>query len=238
MIIMKKFKIFFLTIIFLFISLQVFSGIVITSEIKSDSYMGIGKVKYFQKIFITSGWVRVNDKKKIIIYNRRGNILNVLFPEDREYMVVDWKNLDKIFKKTKEHLKNIAAYINKTGKKVRVSQWLTDLWIGSMSSKVFKTKIHYYIASSIRIPDAWRNYLLQISRIQGGIGIWGEAGKRFLKIKGYPVKTEMTMTMFGRDYKSTVKVINIKYKRIPYSIFRIPKGYTKISFDMVRFQKG
>jgi len=234
---MKRFKFVFLTIIIVLISYQAFSGVEITSEIKSDSYMGTGKLKKIQKISIIPGWVRVNGKKKIIIYNGRANILYVIFPEDKDYMMANWKELDRIFKKTKKHLKNIAAYIRKTGKRIRVSSWITDLWKGSISSKVFKTKINYYIASSILIPDVWRKYLLQISRMQGGIGIWGESGKKFLRIKGYPVKTEMKITMFGREYKSIVKVINIKYKKIPFSIFKIPHGYTKILFDMARFQK-
>jgi len=65
-----------------------------------------------------------------------------------------------------------------------------------------------------------------------------DAIKEFLKIKGFQVRTEMTMNIMGADMKQWMETDEISKKSAPAGTYSAPEGYTKKDkFDMKDIQR-
>jgi hypothetical protein len=85
------------------------------------------------------------------------------------------------------------------------------------------------IWSSTDVPFDWQAYnekmMPYFMQVMTNMG--GDAFEEFKKIKGFQIRTDMTMSVMGNDIKHWTEVEEITSKSAPAGTYDPPAGYTK-----------
>jgi hypothetical protein len=106
--------------------------------------------------------------------------------------------------------------------------------------KIMMMDMKQKVWASTDVPFDWKAFnekmLPQFTQAMMNIG--GDAMDELLKIKGFQIRTDMSMNMMGADMKSWTEVSEIAEKSAPAGIYSVPEGYTKKDkFSMMDLQK-
>ena len=84
-------------------------------------------------------------------------------------------------------------------------------------------QFEFYTTESVRMPTS----LLGMGNIASGT----MGGFDFSQIKGFPLKINIRIDMFGQQASIQLLAISLKKETIDEKIFRIPKDYKEISYE-------
>lgn len=124
-------------------------------------------------------------------------------------------------------MSGVTVKVNPTGETKTISKWKCDGY--DVSINIMMMEMNQKIWSSTGVPFDWQAYndkmLPQFTQAMMRMG--PEAFEEFKKIKGFQIRTDMTMSVMGNDMKNWTEVEEISEKSAPAGNYDPPAGYTK-----------
>jgi len=109
----------------------------------------------------------------------------------------------------------------------KIAGYDTEHWIVAMGEGL---KYEVWTASSLALPMNASYY----DAMQANYAAMGPMGQRFKaifdemkKIKGFPLATDMSFSIMGRNQQTKTEATEVKKGAIPASAFEVPAGYKK-----------
>lgn len=107
----------------------------------------------------------------------------------------------------------------KTCKKYDVTMTIMMMMTMEMKMKIWATE---------DVPFDWKKFQdKMIQMFSPTMPLGEEALNSFKQIKGWQMRSEMTMNMMGTDMKTVQEVMEITEKAAPAGTYTVPEGYTK-----------
>jgi len=122
-----------------------------------------------------------------------------------------------------------TAKVTQTQETQTINEWncikyLVEIGISMMGMEM-PMKMEMWVTKDLGIDlDQYAQFYSEMISIQP---MFKDFGEEFQKIDGYPVKTEMTMSMMGTETRSLEEVISADEMDVPEGTYDIPEGYTK-----------
>lgn len=122
---------------------------------------------------------------------------------------------------------SVTVKVNPTGETKTIGQWKCDGY--DVTINVMMMEMKQKIWSSTDVPFDWKAYnekmLPQFTQAMSMMG--GDTFEEFKKIKGFQIRTDMTMNMMGTEIKNWTEVEEMSDKSAPAGTYDPPAGYTK-----------
>ena len=163
------------------------------------------------------------DLKKIFIYDHeKKTVTEIDLPVD----------FDKILPpqaKQMMQMMSVTAKVTPTQETQAINEWnctkyLVEIGI-SMMGMDMPMKMEMWVTKDTGINlDQYTQFYTEMISIQP---MFKDFAKEFQKIDGYPVKTEMTMSMMDVETRSLEEVISVEEMDAPAGTYEVPEGFTK-----------
>jgi hypothetical protein len=149
----------------------------------------------------------------------------LLYPDKKEYTKLQFNVIKRSMTLIDETIEITKVKTQNTGKLGNIGQWKAEIWNLIPQDNV---KIEVWISKKFRIPPYFKKFSDEIIKFQGKVGL---VTKEILKMDGIVLKRIATAsTVLGSEYVTVFVVTDISTKKIPDSIFEIPKKYTEVPF--------
>ena len=124
-------------------------------------------------------------------------------------------------------MSGLTVTVNPTGETKTIGKWKCDGY--DVSINIMMMDMKQKIWSSTDVPFDWQAYNDKMlpNFMQAMTNMGGEAFEEFKKIKGFQIRTDMTMSVMGNDMKNWTEVEEITKKSAPAGTYDPPAGYTK-----------
>ena len=122
---------------------------------------------------------------------------------------------------------NVTITVNPTGETQTIGNWNCTGYDVEMGMMMFKMKMKVWASKDV--PFDWKLFseTMYSEMTKAMMRLTDDAVKELLKIEGFQIKTEMTMSMMGSDMKSYQEVVEITKKSPPAGTYAVPEGYKK-----------
>ncbi len=166
--------------------------------------------------------VRFDLKKIYIIEHDKKQYAEIDLP-------VDFEKILPPQAKQMMQMMNVTAKVTPTQETQTINEWnctkyLVEIAI-SMMGMDMPMKMEMWVTKDTGINlDQYAQFYAEMISIQP---MFKDFAQEFQKIDGYPVKTEMTMSMMGTETRSLEEVISVEELDAPAGIYDIPEGFTK-----------
>ncbi|MFQ6110337.1 MAG: DUF4412 domain-containing protein, partial [Candidatus Aminicenantales bacterium] len=157
----------------------------------------------------------------------------VIDHEKKEYVEIDLPiDFEKILPseaKQMMQMMEVTAKVTETQEVQKIKKWdckkyLVEIGFSMMGMNM-PMKMDMWVTKGIDIDfNLYEKFQTEMLSLQP---IFKDFIEEFKKIKGYPVLTEMTMTMMGTETKTKEEVISVEKKNAPEGTYDIPEGYSK-----------
>lgn len=191
--------------------------------------MWIGKDKFAMVSSETTIIINLDDKKMYMINHSTKTYVPMDLPLDiSQYFPAQFSQM----------MQGVTIKVNPTGETKTIDSWKCDGYDVNMNIMMMDMKQKVW--ASTDVPFDWKAFnekmLPQFTQAMMNIG--GDAMDEFIKIKGFQIRTEMSMNMMGAEMKSWTEVSEIAEKSAPAGIYSVPEGYSKKDkFSMMDLQK-
>jgi hypothetical protein len=225
--------------VLLILVLVVFSTVFLTADvyiqqkIHSDAFEIMGQ-KTPEKNEVSHMWLGKNkmamhgEKMSIIINLDKKEIL-MINHENKSYVPMSLPlELDKYFPaQMLQMMGGVKVTVNPTGETLKVGKWKCQGYDMSMNMMMFT--INSKIWASTDVFFDWKKFqegiFMEFSKVT--MRLDEDTVKEFQKIKGFQIKSVMTINMMGQDMVTTQEVVEISKKSAPAGTYSAPAGYTK-----------
>jgi len=189
-----------------------------TPEKNEISHMWIGKNKMAMHGEEISFVINL-DKKEILMINHK----------DKSYVPMSLPlELDKYFpSQMMQMMGGVKVTVNPTGETLKIGDWKCQGYDMSMNMMMFT--MNTKIWASTDVPFDWKKFqegmFMEFSKVTMRLG--EDSVKEFQKIKGFQIKSMMTINMMGQDMVTTQEVVEISKMSAPAGTYSAPAGYNK-----------
>jgi hypothetical protein len=194
-----------------------------TPEKNEISHMWIGKNKMATHGEEVSIVINL-DKKEILMINHK----------NKSYVPMSLPlELDKYFPaQMMQMMGGIKVTVNPTGETLKIGDWKCQGY--DMSMNMMMITMNTKIWASTDVPFDWKEFQegifmefakVTISKVTMRLG--EDSVKELQKIKGFQIKSVMTINMMGQNMITTQEVVEISKKSAPAGTYSAPDGYTK-----------
>lgn len=166
--------------------------------------------------------VRFDLKKIFIIEHDKKQYAEIDLPVD----------FDKILPpqaKQMMQMMNVTAKVTETQEAQTVNEWnctkyLVEIGLSMMGMEM-PMKMEMWVTKDLGIDmEQYTEFYTEMLSLQP---MFKDFTAEFQKIDGYPVKTEMTMSMMGTETRTLEEVISVEELDPPAGTYDIPEGFTK-----------
>lgn len=166
--------------------------------------------------------VRFDLKKIFIIEHDKKQYVEIDLPVD----------FDKILPpqaKQMMQMMTATAKVTKTQETQTINEWnctkyLVEIGISMMGMEM-PMKMEMWVTKDLGIDmEQYIEFYSEMLSIQP---MFKDFIEEFQKVDGYPVRTEMTMSMMGAETRTLEEVISVEELEVPEGTFNLPEGFTK-----------
>jgi hypothetical protein len=233
---MKKYAV-ALVVLFLFATVFVHADVYIKQKTHTDAVEVMGQSQPAKDV-INHMWLSDNKMASLsedqsFIIDLENNKVFWMNTQNKKYIEMDLP-LD-ISKYLPEQAAEMMANMNisvavqptdatetiagKTCKKYDVTMTIMMMMTMEMKMKIWATE---------DVPFDWKKFQdKMIQMFSPTMPLGEEALNSFKQIKGWQMRSEMTMNMMGTDMKTVQEVMEITEKAAPAGTYTVPEGYTK-----------
>lgn len=231
---MKIIKLLLISIAITLLSSLVLADLYFEQKVTMSGIMGQSPQTSIQKIWMTKGYMCLEDSAKgqIIIYRADSNILIIIILNNKTYTEITAAQ----FKQMADSLTAMMGQqgwvldisLQKTGKTQRISSW--NCYQVLLSPKAGTAiKIEIWLTKDIKYDKAQYE---QYQDIFASTFISKEALDEWKKLEGFPVKTNTTLVFGEMKVETKMEVTNVSYTPVPKDIFTVPEGFQKKDFEI------
>jgi len=233
---MKKIILILVMSIFLFVSVS--GDVYVKSKTHTDAMNIMGK-ETPAKNEITEQWIGNNifasiSQKQTVIIDLSKKMLYMIMHESKSYvetpLPLDMTKLlpDQVAKMM--GMMKLTIKVTPTNETKVINKWKCVAYDMEMSMMMMKMNSKVWVTKDV--PFDWKKYqekfgVETFKSVMASMKIGEDAINEFKKIKGFQIKTDMTMSIMGQNVKITSDVIEISKKSAPANIYTIPSDYKK-----------
>lgn len=155
-----------------------------------------------------------------MIYHKKKTYIELKLPLDMsQYLPAEASQMLQM-------IGEISITVTPTGETQKIKEWKCDGYDINMSMMMMNLKMKVWACPDV--PIDWKKFsekMLQMANPT--MPLSEKAIQEFMKIKGFQIKTEMSMSMMGADMKSYQEVVELMEKSAPAETYSAPAGYTK-----------
>jgi len=173
----------------------------------------------------------MHGKDQSYIYNLDENKAYIIFHDKKAYIEFSLpldvsKYLPDEAGPMMQMMGDISVTVTPTNEKQKINEWNCDGYDVSMNMMMMNLKMKVWASPDVGID--WQKFAEKMLQMANPMMPLGEESiQEFMKIKGFQVKTEVTMSMMGSDIKAFQEVVEITEKSAPSGTYSVPSGYTK-----------
>ncbi len=166
--------------------------------------------------------VRFDLKKILVLEHDKKQYAEIDLPVDFEKVLPPQA-------KQMMQMMNVTAKVTETEETQTLNEWgckkyLVEIGISMMGMEM-PMKMEMWVTKDLGIDlDQYEQFYSEMLSLQP---MFKDFTEEFKKIDGYPVKTQMTMSMMGTETNSLEEVISVEEMDAPAGTYDIPEGYTK-----------
>ena len=240
---MKK-RVSIIIALYLFVTMSLMADFYVKQKIHSDEVSMMGQTtpekNDIQNMWLGDNKMAMHSTDQSFIIDLDKKLMLMINHQDKSYVEMTLPlDMSKYFpEQISQMMQGVTVSVEPTGETQKIGEWnckvynvTMDIMMMTMKQKIFASK---------DVPFDWKNYAEKIlpQMTQALFRLDGDAVKEFLKIDGYQIRTEMTMSVMGTDIKSWTEVEEITKKSAPAGTYSVPDGYTKKDkFSMMDMQR-
>jgi len=192
-----------------------------------EAGMWIAKDKFRNDEGEKMTWIVRYDKKKIYIVNH----------ENKSYSETDIPiNFDQLLNDQAKQMMGMfkaSATVTDTGETQKIKNWnckkyILEINMGMMGMQMPLTQT---IWASKDVGIDLNLYQKLYGEVMAANPMFKDIIDELKKLEGFPIRTEMSMSMMGAEMKSNEEVVSIEKKSAPAGTYDIPEGYTKAAYN-------
>lgn len=131
----------------------------------------------------------------------------------------------------------VTVTVTPNGQTKTIGQWKCSGYDVSMQMMMMPLNMSIWASTDVPI-DMEKFSKLYGNVLKAQLRLDDAAAQEMMKIKGYPIYTEVNADIMGAKMHSTTEVIEITKKNPPASVYSVPTGYTKRdTLSMEAFQQ-
>ncbi len=233
---MKKLILLSIMVVFLFSAVN--ADYLVKQETVTGPMMGQPGKTDVQNLWIGDGVYANVTKALITIVNSNKKVMYIVYPATKTYvemkMPLDISTyLPEAAKGMMETmLKSMTMKVTANGKTAKVGKWNTKGYTGvmTMSQMGMEIKVNMDLSATEDVPFDWKKisaeYMGNMMMSTGSMS--NKVVNEMKKIKGYVVKTVVTMNIMGMNMTVNNNVLEISKKDAPAGTFSVPAGFKKV----------
>ncbi len=228
---MKKLLVFVAAV--LFIAVAVHADVYIKTNVHTDPVTIMGQSQP-AKDTVTETWLG-NGKLanfgegRIMILDMGKNVMYIVSPKDKSYvetsLPLDMAKLLPPEAAGMMGMMKATVKVTPNGQTKQIGKWSCNGYDVDMNMMMMQMKMKVW--ASTNVPFDWKTMsalFANLSKMQ----FIDEAGiKELMKINGYQIASEMTMSIMGANVRVTQQVQEIVEKAAPAGTYSVPAGFTK-----------
>ncbi len=233
---MKKLILILVMLVFFFASIN--GDVYIKTKTHADAMEVMGK-KTPAKDEITEQWIGDNifasiSQKQTVIIDLSKKKLYMIIHESKSYvettLPLDIKKLLPEQVSQMMGMMKLTIKVTPTSETKMINKWKCTAY--NMEMSMMMMKMNSKIWATKDVPFDWEKYqnkfgVETFKSAMASMKIGNDSINELKKIKGFQVKTDMTISIMGANGKVTSDVIEITKKSAPANIYTIPAGYKK-----------
>jgi len=231
-------------VLFAFSTVSLTADIYIKQKQHTDEFSMMGQTQP-AKDEISDMWIgkdkfAMHGKEMSIIIDLNAKKMYMINHKNKSYVAMDLPlDLSKYFPpQLQQMMQGVTVKVNPTGEKKTINNWKCEGYDVKMN--IMMMDMTQKVWASTDVPFDWKafNEKMFPQFTQAMMRLDEDAVQEFLKIKGFQIRTEMTMSIMGTDMKQWTEVVEISKKSAPAGTYSFPEGYAKKDkFDMADMQK-
>jgi len=172
-------------------------------------------------------WIVRYDLKKIYVVNHENKSYSETpIPIDFDALLDDQaKQMMGMFQ--------ASATVTDTGETQKIKNWnckkyILEINMGMMGMQM-PMKLTIWTSKDVGID--LKLYQKLYGEVMAANPMFKDILDEFKKLEGFPIRTEMSMSMMGAEMKYNEEVVSIEKKSVPAGTYDIPEGYTKAAYN-------
>jgi len=208
----------------------------VEQEVTTSGVMGRPGTTSTQKLWMTKNMFRSDDPQNYqsIIFRLDQNLILMLNTAQKSYQEASLEDFKKMMEMggamMGEMMEGGEMNLIKTGKSQKIGQWNCYQVLMEHPSM----KLEMWITEEVSYDATlFQKYLETI----GGPFFSKKLIDQWAALKGYPIKSETSMTMGNMSMTTTTLVTNVSQAPIPKDLFSPPPDYKKVPFEVPRIPR-
>jgi len=203
----------------------------VEQKVTTSGIMGRPGTTSIQKLWMTKDMLRSEEpeEQRAVIFRLDKNLIIMLNHADKTYQEASTEDFKKMMQmgaamlgKPKE---GEELNLQKTGKRQKIGQW--DCFQVIMEQP--DMKVDMWLSEEVSYDTT---LFQEFMEAMGGPFFSKKVIEQWAALKGYPIKTETSMTMMNMKMTSTTEVTKVSQQPIPKDLFSTPPDYKKVPFEM------
>ena len=241
-------KIILILVISVFLISVVSGDVYVKTKTHTDAMEIMGQ-KQAAKDEIVEQWIGDNiytniTSKQTMIIDMNKKMIYIVIHSNKSYvetpLPLDMKKLLPAQAVQMMSMMKLTLKITPTTETKVINKWKCIGYDMDMSMMMMSMKSRIWVTQDV--PFDWKKFqdmfgVETFKATMASMQIGDEVIEEMKKIKGFQVKTEMTMTIMGQSVKITSDVVEIAKKSAPAGVYTIPADYkkeTKLSMGALR----
>jgi hypothetical protein len=233
---MKKYALAFV-VFFLFATVFVHADVYIKQNTHTDAFEVMGQSQPAKDV-INHMWLADNKMASLsedqsFIIDLEKNVVFWINGQKKSYIQMDLPlDISKYLPEQAAAMMtnmNISVDVQPTGATESISGKTCEKYDVTMTIIMMMTmEMKMKIWATEDVPFDWRKFQdKMIQMFSPTMPLGEDALNAFKQIKGWQMRSEMTMNMMGTDMKTLQEVLEITEKNAPAGTYTVPEGYTK-----------
>ncbi|MGB3863530.1 MAG: DUF4412 domain-containing protein [Candidatus Aminicenantaceae bacterium] len=233
---MKKYAV-ALIVFFLFTTVLVHADVYIQQKTHTDAFEVMGQSQPAKDV-INHMWLADNKMASLsedqsFIIDLDNNVVFWINSQKKTYIEMDLPlDISKYLPEQAADMManmNISVVVQPTGATEAIAGKTCEKYDVTMTIMMMMTmEMKMKIWATEDVPFDWKKFQdKMIQMFSPTMPLGEEALNAFKQIKGWQMRSEMTMNMMGTDMKTVQEVMEITKKDAPAGTYTVPEGYTK-----------
>jgi hypothetical protein len=219
---------------FAFLSADVY----VKTKTHTDAFEMMGQ-KQPAKDVTTEQWIAGNkfaqvSESQTMVIDLDKKVIYVIYHGDKTYVEAQLPlDIEKIMPdqlKAMMAMMKMTATVKPNGESKKIGQWNCKGYDITMNMQMMNMKMKSWVTTDV--PFDWKTFrdkmFPHVMKLSGSMGMDDKSLEEFKKLEGFQVGGEVTVSVMGKDMKSTTEVMEINKKAAPAGIYSVPKGYKKV----------
>ncbi|MCX6554366.1 MAG: DUF4412 domain-containing protein [Candidatus Aminicenantes bacterium] len=226
-------KILFTVFLLLAVSIFLSADVYIKTNVHTDAFEMMGQKQpakdEVNEQWVGNGQMAIISKDKVMITDMAKNFMYIINTKDKSYVQTTLPlDMSKLVPKEAAGMMSMmkmTVKVTPNGQTQKVGKWNCSGYDVDMSMMMMQMKMKVW--ATTEVPFDWKAFSKMYSNFAKMQFMDDSSLAEFMKINGFQISSEMTMSMMNTNMKVITQVVDIIKKDAPTGVYTVPAGFTK-----------